>query len=191
MRKIAVIFTLAAALALSACAKEDVPAEESVADTTSAISESVTETAAPTETETPVAESDSDFTVVIAENEEEYVIYWQENGEEKSEVCVGYKSPYNIISTVLTKYYGEESIPPIYNADWFIDEYYEDVECEDGLARNVLYTGTVDMSEGYSATLGDKLDAVTDSIAKSFMGTYDLQSIRITEMKEDILYLER
>lgn len=55
----------------------------------------------------------------------------------------------------------------------------------------MLYTGTVGMSVGYLAILGDKLDAVTDSLAKSFMGTFDLQSIRISELKEDILYLER
>lgn len=55
----------------------------------------------------------------------------------------------------------------------------------------MFYTGVLDMSEGYSASLAEDLDAVTDSIAKSFIGSYDLQSIRITEMKEDILYMER
>lgn len=189
MKKIAVIFTLAAALVLPACTNENATDEETSVDTTTALSE--VETDVTTATEPPVTESDNGFTVLVAENEEEYVIYWQENGEEKSEVCVGFKSPYTIINTVYKKYFGEEINMPFYDADWYITEYYEDVECEDGLSRNVFYTGVLDMSEGYSASLAEDLDAVTDSIAKSFIGSYDLQSIRITEMKEDILYMER
>lgn len=38
-------------------------------------------------------------------------------------------------------------------------------ECEDRLFRNVFYTGVLDMSEGYSASLAEDLDAVIDSIA--------------------------
>lgn len=136
----------------------------------------------------------SQYTVSIGTNEENYIIYWNENGEEKSQTNTGFKSPYTIINDVLCKYYGDGAkLSGVYDADWYITEYYEEsTSCEDGLARTVHCTAVLDLSEGYSAYIGpDDLNKVTTSIAKSFMDSYDLESIRISELKEDILYLER
>ena len=192
MKKIKYILIIAAML-LTGCSHSDgtenVP--DAASNTTAYVTETETSESKPAETEmSEVSESESEFTTIVTE-EGEHIIYWRDNGTEKSEVWSGYPFPDEIIQNVLGKYFDKESVESIYAADWVINTYYEEVINEAGPERIEYHTAALDLSEGYSACIGeDLLNEVTESIARSLMENYDINSISVSEMRENIIQLE-
>ena len=196
MKKFIFIFIITSVLTLSSCASE----EQSTAETTgvssvpqiSTVSETFTENTSETAAET--SEIVSETVTAAAEKKifDGYIIYWEENGEEKSQLCDSFVSPYAVISSVLGKYYGEDVKTGIYDADWVVIEDATDISSEDiGVYRQVKYHAVLDLSEGYTAFVEEiGVEKVTNSIAKSLMETYDLSSIIITELNRDIMFVE-
>ena len=190
MKKLKYLIILSALL-LAGCSQAE--ETENVPDATSettAVSVTETEASESEAVETEISEvTEPEFTTVIAEDGE-HIIYWKENGTEKSEVCSGYPFPDDIIRSVLGKYFDEESAEAIYAADWVVDTYYEEVVNEAGPARVEYHTATLDLSEGYSVYVGEELlSEVTESIGKSLMENFDITSISISEMRENIIQL--
>ena len=192
MKKTIAILMTVSALSLSACGMQNDTEAETTSvssEETTVSSEVLTEPAKTTATDI-ITERESEFTTSISDSEEVYTVFWEENGEEKYQEYTGYKTPYTIIHTVLEKYYGEDMEFGIYDADWMIFDYPE--EAEDGFTVELHFMAELDLSEGYSAIIGeDDLQKVTASIAKSFLESYDLDSIVISELGQDLLFMER
>lgn len=175
---------VAAAMCLSSCSSTS-PTEE----TTDFSSESST-TELTTETEgSETEESTGDAFTTYIDNTASFTIFWTEDGQNKSEEISGIVSPDIIIHSVLEKY-GYEEIPDLGAADWTVSEYYSDTEDEDGLKRTTKYSATIDIDEGFSAFVGDDLESVANDIGKSLISSYNLSSIRVCELREDIITIE-
>lgn len=190
MKKYITVCLAAAMILLTGCNKEETPEE-----TTAAVQSEASGGAAAEfeeDSDETTSEPEEEFGSAVVETPDDpYIIYWEEGGQEKSEALTGYVTPDIIITEVLQKYYDVESVD-IYAADWVIADYYEDEETEAGLIRTTHYIGVLDISEGYSAFVGSEdLEKVTRSIARSFIDTYGLESIMVSEMREDILSLEK
>lgn len=175
---------VAAAMCLTSCSSTS-PTEE----TTDFSSESST-TELTTETEgSETEESTGDAFTTYIDNSASFTIFWTEDGQNKSEEISGIVSPDIIIHSVLEKY-GYEEIPDLGAADWTISEYYSDTEDEDGLKRTAKYSATIDIDEGFSAFVGDDLESVANDIGKSLISSYNLSSVRVCELREDIITIE-
>lgn len=176
---------VAAAMCLTSCSSTS-PTEE----TTDFSSESSTTSELTTETEgSETEESTGDSFTTYVDDTASFTIFWTEDGQNKSEEISGIVSPDIIIHSVLEKY-GYEEIPDLGAADWTVSEYYSDTEDEDGLKRTAKYSATIDIDEGFSAFVGDDLESVANDIGKSLISSYNLSSVRVCELREDIITIE-
>jgi len=168
-------------LCLASCSSADT--FEPVTETDTAVSTvSETETA-----ETEVSEvSETPYYTTYVDNTASYTIFWTENDELKSEAVSGILSPDNIIHSVLNKY-GYEEVPDLGAADWIVTEFYSDIEDDEGLKRIKSFSATLDIDEGFSAFAGEDAKKIAADIGKSLIVSYDLKSVRICELKEDIV----
>lgn len=200
MKRTLLMAVIASALVLTACNDvNDTKADKTTSDisetamTETAMAETTLMTEYQAQTEVPFIadEEQTEFTTSISDGDELYTVYWEENGEEKSEQRIGQKMPHVIINAVIEKYYGEDTGMFFEASDWVIYDYPEENEDEEG-GVVMHHMGELDISEGYSASIGgEDIQKVTESIAKSFIASYELDSVSISELQRNILYITK